>query len=581
MVGLGCMRLSTERERDAARSVSVIHAALDAGIRLLDTADAYCWNDTETGHNERLIAHALASWKGEREAITVATKGGLIRPGGEWIPDGRARHLAAACEASCRALNVSRISLYQLHAPDPRVSFATSVRALAGLKQSGLVDRIGLCNVTVGQLAEARRIVDIHSVQVELNPWNDDHFLSGIVAECVKSGITIIAARPFGGVGRVKKTAADATLAAIAARHGATPFEVALAWLADLSPAIVPIPGATRVETATSVGRASTIALTDVDRVALNARFHAAAAVRPSRSSTPAPAVRSGAEVVMIMGLPGAGKTTLARTFVADGYVRVNRDEDGGTLRQLLGALEHHIEAGATKMVLDNTYVSRKSRAAVIQAMASAGVPVRCVWLATSIEDAQCNAAWRMVEKYGRLLQPDEIRVAVKHDVNAFGPGVQFRYQRELEPPDIAEGFSRIDTVPFVRSLDPSFASRAVLFWCDGVLTDHPERDCVLRRWASDGWRLLGIGWQQGADDDVYNRLKARIGVEMDIAYCPHGGGPPVCWCRKPLPGLGVLFVQRYRLDPAACIYVGGGPQDPGYARRLGFQYRDESDFFA
>ena len=156
MLAMGCMRLSTERDRDDARAIEVIHAALDAGVTFLDTADAYCLDATEAGHNERLIARALAAWSGDRSRIAVATKGGLTRPNGEWVPDGRARHLAAACEASRRALGVERIDLYQLHAPDPRTPFSTSVRALAALKRDGLIDAIGLCNVTVGQIEDAR-----------------------------------------------------------------------------------------------------------------------------------------------------------------------------------------------------------------------------------------------------------------------------------------------------------------------------------------------------------------------------------------------------------------------------------------
>jgi len=112
----------------------------------------------------------------------------------------------------------------------------------------------------------------------------------------------------------------------------------------------------------------------------------------------------------------------------------------------------------------------------------------------------------------------------------------------------------------------------------------------VLRRYADDGWRLLGLGWQPDVSQEIvtaeqvdagYAKMQARLGVEMDILYCPHGGGPPVCWCRKPLPGLGVVLIQRHRLDPSRCIYVGNGPQDPGFARRLGFQYRDAAEFFA
>ena len=197
-LALGCMRLSTERDRDETTAIAVLHAALDAGVNFLDTADAYCWDDDERGHNERLIARALKAWPGDRPSIVVATKGGVTRPGGRWVANGRAKHLAAACEASCLALDVERIRLYQLHAPDPRVGVATSVRALATVKRQGLIDRIGLCNVTVGQIEEARRIVEIDSIQVELSLWQDQHFLSGVVRYCVANRLRLLAYRPAG-----------------------------------------------------------------------------------------------------------------------------------------------------------------------------------------------------------------------------------------------------------------------------------------------------------------------------------------------------------------------------------------------
>ena len=298
------------------------------------------------------------------------------------------------------------------------------------------------------------------------------------------------------------------------------------------------------------------------------------------------------------MGLPGAGKSTLAESYVARGYERLNRDERGGSLRALLPS----ITSGSSRTVLDNTYGSRKSRAAVVQTAAQRGLPVRCIWLSTSLEDAQFNAAWRMVSRYGRLLAPEEIRKASKQDVAAFGPAAQFRYQRELEPPDPAEGFSLIEVTTFERTRDASLTNRAVIVWCDGVLRrsrsgQRPEDDVevfaergeVLRRYEADGWRILGLSWQpEIADgmltaaqvDDGFARMRERLGLAIEVEYCPHGAGPPVCWCRKPLPGLGVLFIQRHKLDAAQCIYVGAGPQDPGFARRLGFQYREAADFF-
>src|SRR5688500_10911583 len=161
MIGLGCMRLSTAADRDDERAVSVIRAALDAGATLLDTADAYCRDDREAGHNERLIARALAGWGGDRARITVATKGGMRRPNRAWVADGRAKHLRDACDASRRALAVETIDLYQLHAVDPRTPLETSVRALARLQTDGKIRDLGLFNVTVSQIQAARSIVAI------------------------------------------------------------------------------------------------------------------------------------------------------------------------------------------------------------------------------------------------------------------------------------------------------------------------------------------------------------------------------------------------------------------------------------
>ena len=605
-IALGCMRLSTEPDRDEARGVAVLHAAFDAGITLLDTADAYCQDAGDTGHNERLIARALATWDGDPSRIRVATKGGLTRPQGAWVPDGRARHLTAACEASRRALGVERIHLYQLHAPDPRVALATSMRALAALKRDGQIESIGLCNVNVGQFEEARAIATIAAVQVELSVWKDDNILNGIVGSCVTHGIPLLAYRPLGGRQKARRLATDPALAEVAARHGASACEVALAWLMDLSHLIVPVAGATRIETVQSIARAAALVLDDDDRARLDERFPAGRAVRRRVGSPSAPVApaREG-DVVLIMGLPGAGKSTVAESYVARGYARVNRDTTGGSLSDLLPELDRLIAAGVSRIVLDNTYVSRQSRARVVAAASARGLPVRCLSIETGLEEAQVNAVRRMVSNYGRLPGPEEIRASSKRDVTMFGPAVQFRYQRELEPPHPSEGFAAIDVVPFERRRDASLVNKALILWCDGVLRrSHsgartptsaddvevvPGRGGVLRRYADDGWRLLAFSWQPEIADETmtvedveaaFARTRELLGVAIEIAYCPHPAGPPICWCRKPLPGLGVVFIDRYRLDPARCIYVGVGAQDPGFARRLGFAYQSADDFF-
>ena len=597
-LAMGCMRLSTEPDRDDAAAITVLHAALDAGVTLFDTADAYCWNDAERGHNERLIARALHTWLGDRSIVSVATKGGMTRPDGRWVPDGRAKHLSAACEASCRALDVQRLDLYQLHAPDPRVPFTTSVRALAALKRAGLIDRIGLSNVTVGQIEEARRIVDIDAIQVEVSLWHDQHLLSGVVQYCVRNELQLLAHRPLGGKKARSRAAANPVLAEIAAQQGATPFDVALAWLAGLAQVVVPLPGATRVVTATAIARYPTLPLNADEVARLDQLCPAARQLRDHPSLRLKPQVRADTEIVMVMGLPGAGKSTLAEELAAQGYVRLNRDEAGGTLRDLLPALDGALAAGASQIVLDNTYISRASRAAVIHAAAERGATVRCLWLQTSLADAQVNAVTRILQRFGTLLDVDQLAAQRRRDPAALAPTVQFRYQRELEPPDGSEGFSRVDVVPFQRRRDPSHVNRAVIVWCDGILlrsrsgqrvpTDpddvviEPDYAATLQRYADEGYRLIGLSWQPAiaerqrtpADvEAVFARMNERLGLTIEVEYCPHAAGPPQCWCRKPLPGLGVLLIDRYRLDPAACIYVGDGPQDAGYAERLGFQY--------
>src|SRR5688572_22979687 len=343
MIGLGCMRLSTARGRDDERGVAVIRAALDAGATLLDTADSYCLDDRDVGHNERLIARALAGWTGDRARITVATKGGMRRPNGAWVSDGRAKHLRDACDASRRALGVDTIDLYQLHAVDPRTPIETSVRALARLQEEGRIRHIGLCNVTVSQIQAAQSIVTIASVQVSLSPLDDESLRNGVAEYCRENGIRVIAYRPLGGE-RVKHLARDAVLSRIAAKHAVSKEEIALAWLMSFGAGIVPIPGATRTATALSLARARDIELDDEDRLALDARFSGRLLRVPRAKRRPSD--DAGGEVVIVMGMPGAGKSEVARELEADGYDRLNRDVLGGSLADLAPRLDELLVAG-------------------------------------------------------------------------------------------------------------------------------------------------------------------------------------------------------------------------------------------
>ncbi|MGH7694669.1 MAG: aldo/keto reductase [Gemmatimonadaceae bacterium] len=594
MIGLGCMRLSTAADRDDAKSIAVIHAALDAGVRLLDTSDAYCWNESEAGHNERLIARALASWSGDRATVEVATKGGIMRPKGAWVSDAKAKSLRIACEASLGALGVDAIDRYQLHAVDPRTPLETSVRALASLKADGKVKRVGLCNVTVGQIKAAREIVEIDSVQVSLSVLDDDNLRNGVAEYCRDEGIRLIAYRPLGGADKVARLSRNAVLNEVAARHGVTAQEVALAWLMDLG--TVPIPGATRVATAVSIGRALAVRLADEDRRALDEAF-SGRLLRVPRSERRPKAPVDG-EVVLVMGLPAAGKSGIAKEFMASGYERLNRDQRGGTLSGLVEVLDQGLSEGRKRWVLDNTYPSRKSRNEVIECAWKHGVSVRNIHLTTSLADAQINAITRMIELHGRLPMPEEIRELSKEDPRFFGPDAQFRYERTMEPPDADEGFESVERREFVRRPYQTSGQRAVVMEYDDVLVRSKDGDGpalrsedvqlvdgvrgTLHKLATEGRRLFASAWRpqiargEVTHDSVtecFTRTRELLGVEIALAYCPHDAGPQICWCRKPLAGLLLDFVIRTRVSLEGAMYFGRSAMDSSMAQRINAEY--------
>ena len=260
LVGYGGMHLSIEGRPPEEQALRVLHAALDAGVTLIDTADVYCLDQHDIGHNERLIARALAGWSGARASVTVATKGGVVRPGGRWESDARPAHLRAAAEQSLRALGVERLDLYQLHAPDPKVPLAESVGALARLRDEGKVRWIGLSNVSLAQLREAQGITPVTTVQNRLNPFFRESLSGGIVQYCAEQGIGFLAYSPTGG-GRLTRTLpTHPVLAPIARRVGVSAHAVVLAWALAQSPTVIVIPSARTVEHALdSVGAADLV----------------------------------------------------------------------------------------------------------------------------------------------------------------------------------------------------------------------------------------------------------------------------------------------------------------------------------
>jgi aryl-alcohol dehydrogenase-like predicted oxidoreductase len=257
-IGIGCMYLSITGRPAEADSIRALHAAFDAGVSFLDTADVYCLDDDDIGHNERLIARAL---EGRRERVLVATKGGLRRPRGAWTRDGRPEHLRAACEKSLRALRIAEIDVYQLHAPDPAVPFAESVGALAQLRAQGKIKEVGLSNVSTAQIEAARAIVPVVSVQNRWNPRDRAPETDGVLDYCTRHGIALLPYSPFGGAGGARGLSGVGTLAAAAEALGVSPHRCVLAWMLARSPVVIPIPGVRRAESARDSAAASEMSL--------------------------------------------------------------------------------------------------------------------------------------------------------------------------------------------------------------------------------------------------------------------------------------------------------------------------------
>jgi aryl-alcohol dehydrogenase-like predicted oxidoreductase len=249
-IGLGAMPLSLEGRPSAERALDVIRAFVEAGGTLIDTANAYCIDNNEIGHNERLIRDCVVRL-GARDKVLIATKGGLTRPQGRWETDGRPAWIRASCEKSLADLDVTCIDLYQLHAVDPKVPFTETLGELMRLREEGKIRHIGLSNVDAGQLQTALRHVEIVSVQNRCHLLAARDLASGLVALCGRLGVTYIAHSPVGGHYGHTELARLPLLRELAAAHGCSAYGIALAWLLARGEHIVPIPGASRVESIT------------------------------------------------------------------------------------------------------------------------------------------------------------------------------------------------------------------------------------------------------------------------------------------------------------------------------------------
>ena len=273
VVGLGEMPLSIEGRPDEAQAMRTIHAALDAGVTLIDTADAYCLNPAEHGHGEVIVAKALATYGGDTSDVIVATKAGHKRPGdGSWTIDGRPSYVKQACEDSLKRLGVDAIPLYQYHRPDPKVPWGDSVGAIRDLLDEGKIRFAGVSNANPAQIDEAYEILGgrLVSVQNEFSP--SFRTSEPELVRCEELNIAFLPWSPLGGIGNMARLeAASSPFAEVAREVGASPQVVCLAWMIAKGERVIPIPGSSRPETIRDSVTAADVTLTAEQQARLDA----------------------------------------------------------------------------------------------------------------------------------------------------------------------------------------------------------------------------------------------------------------------------------------------------------------------
>lgn len=308
-------------------------------------------------------------------------------------------------------------------------------------------------------------------------------------------------------------------------------------------------------------------------------------------------------EVKMVVGFPASGKSTVTKELIKKGAVSLNRDTEGGTIVGLLPKLEALIKDGKD-VVLDNTFPTIEVRKPFLELAKKYNVDVSCTLMSTSIEDAQFNVVQRAIGLIGKFPTPEAIKAA-KH-TNIFPPTVLFKYKKEFQKPTVEEGFSKVDTHKFVRLENPEFINKAIIVDYDGTLREciggnekfpiskdqieiKAGRAKILQAYKDKGYRLLGISNQSGVHKgelseqtaiELFDYTNQQLGLDIEYRFCPHQSAPISCYCRKPMPGIGVEFIMKHKLNRKECIFVGDMTTDETFAKRAGFQYVDHAEFF-
>ena len=270
-IGLGAMPMSVREHNDEERALATVRRAVDEGVTLVDTADAYSPDEATFGHNEELVARALREVGAGPDDVLVATKGGHTRRGRDWELDGRPEYLREACLGSLKRLGVDRIGLYQHHRPDPKIDYRETLEGLRALLDEGLVEAVGLSNANPEQIRLAVEVVGdgLTAVQNQFSPA----FRSSRpeIDLCEELGLAFLAWSPLGGMSKAGDLGSEwSAFADVARKHGVSPQQVCLAWELSLSPAVIPIPGASRPESVADSVRAVDLVLDDEDLAALS-----------------------------------------------------------------------------------------------------------------------------------------------------------------------------------------------------------------------------------------------------------------------------------------------------------------------
>lgn len=316
-------------------------------------------------------------------------------------------------------------------------------------------------------------------------------------------------------------------------------------------------------------------------------------------------------KVIMIVGPPASGKSTLTKRNTRDlRYIVLNRDTEGGKVAKLLGVLKMWHAQGHRHFILDNTHGTVQARKPFIDLAHELGMTIEAHVQEATLEQCQFLAARRMIKRYGSLLDAQAIKDLKGRDPNMFPPIAQYAYFKRYEPPMKDEGFDEVHVNPLVIGLGPGYDNKAVILDYDGTLREThsgeilprtpddvkvlPGRTEVLRRYAAEGYLLLGASNQSGCARDPshefyvsYENAKAGLqrtnddlGIDIEFQFCPHKAGVPQCFCRKPMPGMGVVFIERHKLNPGDCIFVGDLKSDETFAQRCGFQFVHADEFF-